>query len=434
MSGRDIEPLAFRVKPLPEECFESWLRRLAECHDTTPKALFRHLGIDAALADRDLASSAAGAAEPRHAMVERLAWATMVPEKAISGTFVGCPKADLLPLALRSIGCAQCWRDWLASAEPWRIERSWILRVTACCETHALLLTDLRGIMVRGHGNAARQLLEENVDRTRAQMARFTLVKTRLAWNGTIARAHVRGSDPSFGAMSARYRAALVGNRFHIAPARHLLLAALHSKDGLQAGQWEQIFGFTTRPGRGAPTGRARGASGPKLPDLAKTIARIGLRQLERKRRELGKVCKRLERAKENYSFVHWQGVWRKGHAALAHEVSLRRAAEMAGGEISAQTCLRGFQEALVYLQEAGLADGTDPVARCDGDRWDDCHEDVHRLRARLAACFADPDFRVLLHLPSLPVGFGALEGTQCLAPIQMKAAAFLTGLTFKGA
>src|SRR3546814_4755139 len=57
MSGREIEPLAFRVRPLPEECFESWLRRLAARHETTPKALFRHLGIDAALADRDLAVS-----------------------------------------------------------------------------------------------------------------------------------------------------------------------------------------------------------------------------------------------------------------------------------------------------------------------------------------------------------------------------------------
>src|SRR3546814_11153219 len=37
--------------------FEAWLRRLAARHETTPKALFRHLGIDAALAERDLAVS-----------------------------------------------------------------------------------------------------------------------------------------------------------------------------------------------------------------------------------------------------------------------------------------------------------------------------------------------------------------------------------------
>src|SRR3546814_16228943 len=92
MSGRENEPLAFRVRPLPEECFESWLRRLAARHETTPKALFRHLGIDAALADRDLAVSpvpatsrasawlaapapaVAGVPARRQVMVERLEW------------------------------------------------------------------------------------------------------------------------------------------------------------------------------------------------------------------------------------------------------------------------------------------------------------------------------------------------------------------------
>ena len=53
----------------------------------------------------------------RQVMVERLAWATMVPAKAISRTFVGCGRGDLLPLTLRSIGCAQCWLDWLVSRD-----------------------------------------------------------------------------------------------------------------------------------------------------------------------------------------------------------------------------------------------------------------------------------------------------------------------------
>ena len=199
MSGREIEPLAFRVRPLPEECFESWLRRLAARHETTPKALFRHLGIDAALADRDLAVSAtsrasassaapawlaapapavAGVPDRRQVMVERLAWATMVPAKAISRTFVGCGRGDLLPLTLRSIGCAQCWLDWLVSGAPWRIERSWILRVTTFCDRHALLLTDLAGIRALGRTQAAERALAARVARTRAQMARFAFVKT----------------------------------------------------------------------------------------------------------------------------------------------------------------------------------------------------------------------------------------------------------------
>ena len=72
----EIEPLAFRVRPLAGECFESWLHRLAARHETTRKALFSHLGIETALATCDLASLADGTAERRRVIVERLAWAT----------------------------------------------------------------------------------------------------------------------------------------------------------------------------------------------------------------------------------------------------------------------------------------------------------------------------------------------------------------------
>lgn len=399
MRVQDIEPLAFRVKPLPEECFESWLRRLAERHDTTPKALFHHLGIDTALAHRDLASSAAGRPEQRQVMVERLAWATMVPATVVVGTFVGCGKADLLPRALRSIGCPQCWRDWLAAGEPWRIERSWILRVATCCQTHALLLTDLRGIMGLGCTNAARRLLEERVERTRAAMARFTLVKTRLDWSWTLSREHVRGLCPRTETVPPRYRATLVRNRFHYAPARHLLVAAVHSKEGLEAGQLGQIFRFATRPARVASPIRARCGVGAKLADLVTAIARIGLRQLERKRRMLDAVGEQLERAKRNYAFVNSQIMWRKSRVALAREVRLRRTAAGAGVETLAQTCLQGFQEALFYLKESGMADDVTLVRRCDGDPWEGCYDDVDLLRSRLTERFADPVFRIPLDL-----------------------------------
>ncbi|WP_066553241.1 TniQ family protein [Sphingobium sp. TKS] len=399
MRGQEIEPLAFRVKPLPEECFESWLRRLAERHDTTSKALFHHLGIDAALAGRDLASLTAGVPEQRQVMVERLAWATMVPEEAVVGTFVGCGKADLLPRALRSIGCAQCWHEWLVAGEPWRIERSWILRVATCCQTHMLLLTDLRGIMALGRVNVARRLLEERVERTRADMARFTFVKTRLTWSWTLSREHVRGLRPRTEIVSPRYRATLVGNHFHYAPARHLLLAAVHSTEGLEAGQLEQIFRFATRPARVASPVRVRRGVKPKLSDLMTTIARIGLRQLERKRRMLDAVGQQLERAKRNYVFVYSRNMALKSRVALAREVRLRRAAASAGAETLTQTCLRGFQEALSYLKESGMADDAVLVGHCGGDPWAGCHGDVDLLRARLKERFADPLFRIPLDL-----------------------------------
>ena len=417
MSGREIEPLAFRVRPLPEECFESWLRRLAARHETTPKALFRHLGIDAALADRDLAVSAvsavpatsrasassaapawlaapapavAGVPDRRQVMVERLAWATMVPAKAISRTFVGCGRGDLLPLTLRSIGCAQCWLDWLVSGAPWRIERSWILRVTTFCDRHALLLTDLAGIRALGRTQAAERALAARVARTRAQMARFAFVKTRVLWNGMIAREQIRGARPGDRVGWERYRAALVGNRFHYAPVRHLLLAALHSSDGLKAGRWEQIFRFDAQPAR-LPRKAASGV-GPQLSDLAEAIARVGLRQLDRERRRLTMVCEQLEQAKRNYPRAHLMQGLKARRAALARAV--RDAAATESAAMSAQR--RGFQEALFYLQASGMvgaamsAGCAEPACSANGDLW----------RARLAACFAAPRFRILLDLP----------------------------------
>lgn len=398
------EPLAFRVKPLPEECFESWLRRLAERHETTRKALFRYLGIETVLADYDLASSADCEPERSIAMVGRLAWATTVPEKAIFRTFVGCRRADLLPPALRSIGCAQCWLEWLASGAPWRIERGWILRVAARCERHELLLTDLRRIMDFGRTGAAQRLLEEIVDRTREQMAQFSFVKTRLAWNLGISRAHIRGNHLSSWAYSPRYLAALVGNRFHFTPARHLLLAALHSKDVSEAERLERIFHFEARPAHNSSM-RAPGGAIPKLSDLAATITSIGRRQLGHKRLLLDATCRQMEHAWRHYPAVHAGHLLRVQRAALVREVRSRRAAEVAGALTTPLTCLRGLQDAVFYLQQCGMADDAVATAYTDTVSFEDCLDDVRVLQRRLAERFADPQFGYLLGLTGYSKG-----------------------------
>ena len=409
MSGREREPLAYRVKPLSGECFESWLQRLAERHETTRKALFRHLGIEPALADADLASSAACEPERRIAMVGRLAWATTVPEKAIFRTFVGCRRDDLLPPALRSIGCAQCWLEWLASGAPWRIERGWILRVATRCERHELLLTDLRRIKGLGRTAAAQRLLEEIVDRTREQMAQFSFVKTRLAWNLAISRAQIRGSRLNSWVFSAKYLAALLGNRFHFTPARHLLLAALHSKDVSQAERLERIFRFEAQPVHNSSK-RAPGGANPTLSVLAATITSIGRRQLGHKRLLLDASCRQLEQAWRNYPYVHAAYLRCIQRAALASEVRSRYAAEIAGAVTTPLTCLRGFQDALFYLKQCGKADDAVPTARSNSDPWEDCLEDLDLLAARLARRFADPEFRIVLDLPGHSSGSDALE------------------------
>jgi len=347
-------------------------------------------------------------------MVGRLAWATMVPEKAILRTFVGCPRADLLPPALRSFGCAQCWLEWLASGAPWRIERGWILRVATRCERHELLLTDLRRIMCLGRTAAAQRLLEEIVDRTREQMARFTFVKTRLAWNLAISRAHIRGAQVSSWAFSARYLAALVGNRFHYAPSRHLLLAALHSNDVAGAERMERIFRFEAQPACNLPRRVPHGAA-PELSDLAGAIRNLGERQLGRKRAQLEAAWQNLEQARRNYPFVHSALLLRIQRAALAREVRSRYSAEIAGAVTSPLTCLRGFQDALFYLKQCGMADDglTTALERPDpleADPWEDCLDDADLLRARLARRFAHPEFRTVLDLPGHSFGGGTFE------------------------
>lgn len=408
MSGREIEPLAYRVRPMAGECFESWLDRLAARHETTRKALFGYLGIKTALADRDLASSAANASDSHKAMVARLAWATGLPEKVILRTFVGCPSGDLLPAALRSIGCAQCWLDWLEGDAPWRIERSWILRVTLRCERHDLLLTDLGGIRALGRSPAARRQLEEMVVRTRAQMAQFTFIKTRLAWNSLVSRAQIRGSGTNPYILS-RYTAALVGNRFHFAPMRHLLLAALHCGDVSLAERMEQIFRFTARPVREAVKRASRG-SPPALSDLVAAIARLSRRRIDRKRDRLEATWQHMERARRDYPAKHAAHLRRGQRAALARAVRDRYAAEISSASWSPLAPLRGFQDALFYLKQCGMADDVLPTAAGRTDPWEDCLEDAEALRARLAKRFNHSAFRIVLDLPVHAFSFDPFE------------------------
>ena len=102
----EIEPLAFRVRPLAGECFESWLHRLAARHETTRKALFSHLGIETALATCDLASLADGTAERRRVIVERLAWATALPENAVSTGWKAARSGGLSGAGSCALPCA----------------------------------------------------------------------------------------------------------------------------------------------------------------------------------------------------------------------------------------------------------------------------------------------------------------------------------------
>ena len=106
-------------------------------------------------------------------------------------------RPSLKPPALRSIGCPQCWLDWLESGAPWRIERNWILRVALRCEHHDLLLTDLRSIVVLGRTMAAKRLLEQGHERAQ-QLAPYVKAAAKLAGVGRVpvsAMAQTRGES-----------------------------------------------------------------------------------------------------------------------------------------------------------------------------------------------------------------------------------------------
>ena len=151
MTGREhkqeSEPLALRVRPQADECFDSWIERMALAHDTTRGVLFQHLGIDASLASLDLARGTSGVAlEHQFAvdqMVGQLAWAVQVEPEQIESTFLDIDGAVLLPRRLRQYGCARCWQEAIRDGRPRIIRKEWILRMSWRCRLHDLPLSKL---------------------------------------------------------------------------------------------------------------------------------------------------------------------------------------------------------------------------------------------------------------------------------------------------
>ena len=167
--GLDPEPLAFRIRPQPDECFNSWIGRVAIAHEITRSALLRHLGIDPAMAGMDLALGKRGFGEVWHGgvdrLVEQLAWAVQTEPARIAATFLGCDAAALLPRRLRAYACARCWYEALRAGKPRIIRREWILRASWRCRQHGLPLIapDLFSLLhayveVRKRQDTAREL------------------------------------------------------------------------------------------------------------------------------------------------------------------------------------------------------------------------------------------------------------------------------------
>ena len=166
----DPEPLAFRVRPQPGEGFDSWIARVATRHEVNRTELFRHLGIEAQLAQLDLARGERGLGKEHcqaagH-LIERLAWAVQTEVAAIQATFVSANADVLLPRAMRRYGCPQCWHEWLCAAKPLVILRAWIFRLSWHCERHQVLLADLGPVLRMASRGARLQWLASEARRS----------------------------------------------------------------------------------------------------------------------------------------------------------------------------------------------------------------------------------------------------------------------------
>lgn len=260
MTGREhkqeSEPLALRVRPQADECFDSWIERMALAHDTTRGVLFQHLGIDASLASLDLARGTSGVAlEHQFAvdqMVGQLAWAVQVEPEQIESTFLDIDGAVLLPRRLRQYGCARCWQEAIRDGRPRIIRKEWILRMSWRCRLHDLalsklpvpdgapddqyLLTWLSGALVGAES------LRWGLDYRGAMIERNEVCLDMLIRHS---RRRLKGRKQDY---LDRFRA----NAFHFARDRIAMLALAHSHAGRGVWGFERLLalGLAERPGR----------------------------------------------------------------------------------------------------------------------------------------------------------------------------------------
>lgn len=257
--GLEPEPLAFRVRPLADECFDSWIDRVGSAHESSRSALFRHLGIEPTLAGQDLARGKRGLEATWHgafaSLVERLAWAVQCEPERISATFLACEVSALLPRGLRHCACAQCWYEALRAGKPEFIRREWILRASWRCREHGIPLSDMDKIP--GEPGCRRSL---------AQLARSVVLAERLRAKVGPSQKAIRRNSRALSHLACHsewqrprmtdqaYQARFSANAFHFTADRIAMLALAHGKRDAAARRFETLISAHL-PERPAPGG-----------------------------------------------------------------------------------------------------------------------------------------------------------------------------------
>lgn len=244
--GLEPEPLAFRVRPLADECFDSWIDRMIRVHETTRAALFRHVGIEPALAGYDLARGAQGLDVAWHSafanLVERLAWAVQCESGRISATFLACEATDVLPRRLRRYACARCWYEAGRAGKPMIVHREWILRASWRCQKHELPLSDMASLLTDGAGMPSQSDLGLAIIAAERRRWAYQVRPGAIPQNAA-ELAYLVGSSDWHGLRppNKRYHARFAANQFHFSADRIALLALAHGNRHALARRFERL-------------------------------------------------------------------------------------------------------------------------------------------------------------------------------------------------
>ncbi|MBP8671841.1 MAG: hypothetical protein KBI08_10825 [Sphingobium sp.] len=233
------------MRPLQNECFDSWLHRLVARHDTTRKALFIHLGGDPRLASYDLARGKAGVPAHLHAAFDRLiaqlGWAVEIEPEMVVATFVSLPTHWLLPPALRRFGCAACWREALAQNKPLCVSKEWILCASWWCHDHGLPLSFMPESDAGSRSDASVRKLAKLEVAARELARSIRPTKRLIAANKDAMTFLLEGDDGMFPRRQRAYFECMVANGFHLSSVRIQLMALRHSRGAEPARRFEQF-------------------------------------------------------------------------------------------------------------------------------------------------------------------------------------------------
>jgi TniQ len=277
------EPLAFRVKPRPDEAFDSWIGRLTSSHEVSRAELYSHLDCDRRLASQDLARGIlAVSSQNRSAfnrLIDQLAWSVQTGRDAIEATFVSAPEAALLPATSRHFGCAKCWQDALGRGQPLIIKREWNLRASWLCLRHHLPLVS-RKMLDQCHTQRAKSReLKQQIDGAQRLFDRRRPKRVMLRHNQSMIDMLLGESDAGLPRGAMGYYDRFIANQFHLASARIAIFASAHSEMARSAQRFESMFSMSTpalvkqgKHGKPASKPYPRKRTAPLVPERLITV------------------------------------------------------------------------------------------------------------------------------------------------------------------